>query len=1007
MDMARVKEDDILKSGAEAARLFDSARQAFDAELFDTAREITRKVWQLVKAALPAAHEPKPRPKYSIIVATCHHSDDVIVALDRFTPYADDPDYEVIIVDSGNPFIETLCSVRYPRFRFHSVGFNYGCAGGRNAGAAIAYGDYVLFFDDNGRTGDSCVEALVRTIRDNNACAVGGRILAKNAVAVKDAADILGMDVKPAVITNEGISIWRKDVFERSPGFDVLLSGSEGLMLCLNLYRFVGPTAFLQAPEATLYKDAISLPGDDSGRRAAEARDRKYLTQYAGSGDDILRSLRTITDNGRQIHAFAIRSRFQGLSSLDESRAKTRVSFITTARNAKRFVQEFSDSLRWQTHGNFELVFVDDGSDDGTAQAMRACWQDDPRLKLIVSEPVGRGAALNAALDAAENEICLIADVDDLSVPFRCAATISALNEYRLDCLSFHLFNEKNAYLAGPSYLPLANDFKVRQFFGTPALFPAFAFRRSKFTLAFDTELSAGIDCDWLFRNGEANGGINGRVVQVPAVYCRTHDGQISSTKRDIQRDVALRCIMSYHEQWLGKLGDDERKLAAMLTGWEPVTQDVLPRLKAYLYRLIRATATQKDIGDGLIDALMERLGEIELDIARRKAAKAASQVQAQIPPAVPSPAQTIAPVATSEKAVVAPAAASTVAAKPAAVAGKTPDKPAAAALPEKIPEKVPEKVTEKAQVKLAEKPPEAAAPLKASGATVAKPQASIMPSAPAVTRVLTLGKKPTPDAPAKVAVPPVTTSPAPVTTAKPPVIKAPDIKKPDIKEPQIKAAEVKPVDIKPLAAKPVLPKPVAPKPEFAKPAEVKAADVGPGVIKSGDTPIPVPLTAKAPEMARPPVTPAKPVAPAAIRPAPAVMTKPVPAPIFIRPPNPAPAKTKAFEDIANPARGFNYNYITGLKQFDAGIYDEAMRFFLAAQEAKPGSMFARWARAETLIGQGRSAEAIPLLKATAMENPNNKKLGRRFEEVAAQGSQAAPSRPPEAVTAPVLSARS
>lgn len=929
-----LSDDEIQKRRAEAAKLFDSAKQAFQGEMFDTAREIAKKVWQLVEGTIPPKPETKVRPKYSIVIVTYQHSDDVIVALDKFIPYADNPDFEIIIVDNGNPFIETLCTVRYPKFRFLSVGFNYGCSGGRNTGVAMARGDYVLFLDDDGYIADGCVEALIKTLKDNNAQAVRGRVVPKTGGGITASHYDMGTEVKPSIITAEGVSIWRKDFFDRSPGFDVLLAGHEGLLLCLTMFRFVGPLAFMYSPDAVLFHDFSSSPEREAAKRLSHIRNAKYVTHCVGPYDDILRSLRNVMDNGRQIHAFASRAKYHALSSLDDSKAKTRVSFITTAKNAKIFVKEFSDSLRWQTHSNFELVFVDDGSDDGTAEAMEAQWKDDPRLKVIRSEPIGRGPALNKAVAAAESEICLIADVDDLSLPFRAAATIAAMNESKLDCLSFHLFNEKNAYLVGRPHWPLANDFKVRQFFGMPASFPAFAFRKSKFKEPFSMELTGGIDCDWLFRNGGANGGVHGRVIQHPAVYYRTHEGQISSTKRDIQREVAVRCIMSYHEQYLGKLNEDDRKVAAMLTGWEPLTNDFVPLLKEYIYRLIRATALKKDLGDGVTDAMMGRLGEIELDVAKRNTAKPA-----------PAPAPAAAPAATAQAST---PPASTPATAPAPAAAKPAEKPAATPAPAAV-----------------EKPaPEVAKPVPAK--VVKKPEPSIMPSAPMVSRTLTFGKKADK-----------------ATSATAAETKATDTKTTDVKTADTKTAPV--AEVKSAA------KPATPAPSVSAVAKPAAA-----------------VTPAKPSVAAAPAVPA----PAAAKPVPAplasaaVAVAPPLATVTAKAPPATPLKPKVIEDIANPARGFNFNYVAGLKKFDLKAYDDAMKFFLAAQEAKPGSMFARWARAETLIGMGKISESIATMKAIALESPNNKKLAKRVDEVVAAGAKATPSRPPEAVTAQMVAAR-
>ena len=53
---------------------------------------------------------------------------------------------------------------------------------------------------------------------------------------------------------------------------------------------------------------------------------------------------------------------------------------------------------------DFEIVFVDDGSRDGTAEQLARSWGDD-RLVLIERPFEGRGAGLNAAVAAARHDL--------------------------------------------------------------------------------------------------------------------------------------------------------------------------------------------------------------------------------------------------------------------------------------------------------------------------------------------------------------------------------------------------------------------------------------------------------------------------------------------------------------------------------------------------------------------------------------------------------------------------
>ena len=59
------------------------------------------------------------------------------------------------------------------------------------------------------------------------------------------------------------------------------------------------------------------------------------------------------------------------------------VSIIIPARNEENYVDECLNSLLKQTYQNFEIVVVDDGSSDRTAEIFQYYGKEDARIKIV------------------------------------------------------------------------------------------------------------------------------------------------------------------------------------------------------------------------------------------------------------------------------------------------------------------------------------------------------------------------------------------------------------------------------------------------------------------------------------------------------------------------------------------------------------------------------------------------------------------------------------------------
>src|SRR4051794_19536973 len=85
------------------------------------------------------------------------------------------------------------------------------------------------------------------------------------------------------------------------------------------------------------------------------------------------------------------------------------------AYNTGDFVGMAIGSVLRQTCGDFELIVVDDGSTDDTAERVRRCA--DARVRLIQQTNRGPAAARNTAIRAACGAYVSMLDSDDLWLP--------------------------------------------------------------------------------------------------------------------------------------------------------------------------------------------------------------------------------------------------------------------------------------------------------------------------------------------------------------------------------------------------------------------------------------------------------------------------------------------------------------------------------------------------------------------------------------------------------------
>jgi len=93
------------------------------------------------------------------------------------------------------------------------------------------------------------------------------------------------------------------------------------------------------------------------------------------------------------------------------------VSVIIPAYNAEKFIAKTLESVLSQTYQNIEILVVDDGSTDTTAEIVKSFAQKDRRIILLQQSNAGVAAARNLAIEKSKGEYIAPIDADDIWYP--------------------------------------------------------------------------------------------------------------------------------------------------------------------------------------------------------------------------------------------------------------------------------------------------------------------------------------------------------------------------------------------------------------------------------------------------------------------------------------------------------------------------------------------------------------------------------------------------------------
>lgn len=118
---------------------------------------------------------------------------------------------------------------------------------------------------------------------------------------------------------------------------------------------------------------------------------------------------------------------------MNQTNNKILVSIITPCYNAASYIRQAIQSVQNQTLADWEMIIVDDGSTDNSAEIIRAEAEQDSRIKLVQKENGGTASARKLGLEVAQGDYVQFLDADDSITKDKLQLQIAFMEDNQLD----------------------------------------------------------------------------------------------------------------------------------------------------------------------------------------------------------------------------------------------------------------------------------------------------------------------------------------------------------------------------------------------------------------------------------------------------------------------------------------------------------------------------------------------------------------------------------------------
>ena len=212
-----------------------------------------------------------------------------------------------------------------------------------------------------------------------------------------------------------------------------------------------------------------------------------------------------------------------------------RVSVLMPVYNGEKYLAQALESIEAQTFTDYEIICVDDGSTDRSAEVLQA-WQDE-RLRVIRQENGGVVSALNTGLRHCRGEYIARMDCDDIAEPGRLELQVVFLDQHRdvVAAGSFMKIIDAAGKVVDSWHIPASPQRMQQRLYLMPPLFhPTVMFRRQPARKCGDYPDVKHVE-DYALWMRLARVGKLANIPETLLQY-RVHSGNVSETARATQQ---------------------------------------------------------------------------------------------------------------------------------------------------------------------------------------------------------------------------------------------------------------------------------------------------------------------------------------------------------------------------------------------------------------------------------------------------------------------------------------